>query len=140
MSTNLTKARNTLEANGYTCVICRDNSVLTDTRRGIRPLMELLENSVDLSGYSAADKVIGKAAAFLYHLLGGEAVHAQVISQPAADIFCHYGIKLEYGCLVPAIRNRDNTGFCPMESAVLHIDDPEEALAAVRQTLANLEK
>lgn len=140
MNENAIKARSLLESGGYTCVLCRDEAVLTDTRRGIRPLLELLENPGQLSGYSAADKVVGKAAAFLYHLLGVDFVYAQVISQPAADVLTQYGIATEYASLVPAIRNRDNTGFCPMETAVLYIDDPNAALAAVRQVLNSLEK
>ena len=33
---------------------------------------------------------------------------------------------------VEAIRNRTNTGFCPMETAVWSISDPGEALTAIR--------
>lgn len=138
MNENMIKARYLLETGNYTCVLCRGDSVLTDTRRGIRPLLELLEMSDSWKGYSAADKVIGKAAAYMYHLLGVDAVYAQVISQPAADVLRRYGISLEYGSLVHAIRNRDGTGYCPMETAVLDIDDPTQALAAIRQVLLDL--
>ena len=140
MNENAIKARTLLESGGHTCVLCRGETVLTDNRRGIRPLLELLENPGRLTSYSAADKVVGKAAAFLYHLLDVEFVYAQVISQPAADVLKQYGIGMECANLVPAIRNRDNTGFCPMETAVLNIDDPNEALAAVKRTLSDLEK
>ena len=140
MNVDLKKARRILEAENYTCVLCRGESVLTDTRRGIRPLLELLEQPASWQGYSAADKVVGKAAAYLYQLLGVDAVYAQIISQPAADVLHQHGIALEYARLVPAIRSRDGTGFCPMETAVLDIEDPAEALAAVKLTLSKLEK
>lgn len=55
-------ARTLLEKENYTCVICRGEDVLTDRRRGVKPLMELLESGKDLHGFSAADKVVGKAA------------------------------------------------------------------------------
>lgn len=138
MNENATQARRLLETGSYTCVLCRGDLVLTDTRRGIRPLLDLLEMTDSWNGYSAADKVVGKAAAYLYHLLGVDAVYAQVISQPAADVLQRYGIPLEYSSLVDAIRNRDGTGFCPMETAVWDIDDPTQALAAIKQVLSDL--
>lgn len=138
MNENAAKARHILFSGGYTCVLCKADAVSTDTCRGIRPLLDRIDSPADWQGYSAADKVVGKAAAYLYHLLGVEFVYAQVISQPAAAVLAHYGIELAYDSLVPAIANRDGTGFCPMESAVLNIDDPEQALAAIRKKLAEL--
>ena len=138
MNENTLKAHQILQSGDYTCVLCKADAVSTDTRRGIRPLLERISSPADWQGFSAADKVVGKAAAFLYHLLGVESVYAQVISQPAAAVLAHYGIELTYDTLVPAIANRDGTGFCPMETAVLNIDDPMQALDAVRQKLAEL--
>lgn len=138
MSKNLIKARKILEADGCTCVLCREDTVFTDHRRGIRPLMELCRSGIDLRGFSAADKVVGKAAALLYRLMGVDAVYAQIISTPAAKTLAEGGIALEYGSLVSAIRNRNGTGFCPMEMAVWDIYDPAEAPAAIESALAQL--
>lgn len=131
-------ARTLLEKENYTCVICRGEDVLTDRRRGVKPLMELLESGKDLQGYSAADKVVGKAAAFLYCLLGVKALHAGILSEPALAVLENAGIPVEYGTLVPAIRNRAGDGFCPMETAVWDLDDPTLAPAAIRSTLQKL--
>lgn len=131
-------ARTLLEKENYTCVICRDNDIIIDRRRGVKPLMELLESGKDLHGYSAADKVVGKAAAFLYCLLGVNALHAGVISQPALAVLESAGIQVEYGTLVPAIRNRAGDGFCPMETAVWDLTDPALAPDAIRETLKKL--
>ena len=133
------RARNLLSEGGYTCVLCRNGQCHTDTRRGIRPLLELLDSGADLHGFSAADKVVGKAAAFLYCLMGVEHVHAPVISLPAAEVLKTHGIPVEYGLLVPAIFNRDHTGLCPMETAVRDLSDPQEALAAIRAALSRLQ-
>lgn len=135
---DLEKARSLLEKENYTCVICRGDDVITDRRRGIRPLMELLESGKDLHGYSAADKVVGKAAAFLYCLLGVKALHAGVLSVPARDVLVSAGISVEWGSLVPAIRNRAGDGFCPMETAVWDLTDPALAPDAIRNTLKKL--
>ena len=135
---DLEKARSLLEKENYTCVICRGDDVITDRRRGIRPLMELLESGKDLHGYSAADKVVGKAAAFLYCLLGVKALHAGVLSVPARDVLVSAGISVEWGSLVPAIRNRAGDGFCPMETAVWDLTDPALAPDAIRIALQKL--
>ena len=84
--------------------------------------------------------MVGKAAAFLYCLLGIESLFANVISQPALNVLKDAGIPVEYSQLVPAIKNRSGDGFCPMESAVWNIADPHEALQAIISTLAKLSK
>ena len=44
------------------------------------------------------------------------------------------GILVEYEVCVPRIRNREGTGFCPMESAVLSESDPHSALEKIIKT------
>lgn len=138
MYPELEKARQLLDNGNHTCVLLRGETVITDDRRGIRPLMELLEKQSSVKEFFAADKVVGKAAAFLYCLLGVKAVYAHVISQPAAEVLACYGIALEYDTMVNAIRNRTNTGFCPMETAVWEISDPQDALQALKTALNKL--
>ena len=132
------KARDILTQGGYTCVVCHAEEIITDNRRGVRPLLEFLEQPRDWSCFCAADKVVGKAAAFLYQLMGVRALYAQVVSEPAAAVLQEAGIDLAYGTLVPAIRNRTDTGFCPMETAVWDVQDPEEALTVLKITLEQL--
>ena len=72
--TDLEKARELLHTGEYTCALCRGNEHYTSTLRGVRPLFEWLESGNDLRGFSAADKVVGKGAAFLYVLLGVQSV------------------------------------------------------------------
>lgn len=136
MNNDLSKARQLLETGSYTCVFCRGDTLLTDNRRGILPLLDLLRSGQDLRDFSAADKVVGKAAAFLYWLMGIKALYAGVISTPALAVLKE--IPVEFAAEVPAIANRSRTGFCPMETAVWDIDDPEKALPAIERTLAQL--
>lgn len=137
MHDDLKQARQLLEEGGFTCVLCRDGHVRTCTARGVRPLVELLDEG-QWSGFCAADKVIGKATAFLYVLLGVRAVYTPVISEAAVEILQHNQIEVTCGQIVPAIRNRDRTGFCPMETAVRDIADPRQALTVIRSTMARL--
>ena len=75
--------------------------------------------------------MVGKAAAFLYVLLKVEKLYVAVISKHALEILQFYGVPVEYGELVDAIKNRKGDGFCPMETAVLEINESDEAVAAV---------
>ena len=133
---DLERAKSILQSGDYTCVLCKGDTLHTSRYRGVRPLLELLET--DVSGFYAADKVVGKAAAFLYLRLGVAAVHATVISAPAYDLLTAKGVSVTYDTLVPAIRNRAGDGYCPMEQVSLPHTDPAAAEAAIRKRLAEL--
>lgn len=139
MKNDLQKAKELLRSQNCTCVLCKGEETLSSTQRGVKPLLNWLEQTPDWQGYCAADRVVGRAAAFLYLLMGVKQLYAGVISQHALRLLEQHHIESEYGQLVPAIRNRAGDGFCPMESAVLEIDDPTEALAAIKQTLQSLQ-
>lgn len=128
-----------LNGGDYTYVLCRGDIVYTGTERGVKPLVDWLNKKVDLRGFSAADKVVGKAAAFLYVLSGVTDLYAGVMSEPANDILIQNGIDCVFDKAVKAILNRSNTGFCPMETAVRDIDDPNEALIVIKNTLVQLQ-
>ena len=140
MNHDLQKARQLLDEDNYTCVLCKDDITHTSTHRGVAPLLNWLDSGTDLRGFSAADRVIGRATAFLYYLLGVKAVFARVMSRPALEILNQYGIPASWETLVDAIENRQKTGPCPMEHATRNSTTPEEALAAVRQTLFQLQQ
>ena len=138
MHEDLILAFNILNEGSYTCVLRRGDITLTDDRRGIRPLMELLESGQDFRHFCAADRVVGKAAAFLYCLLGVRSVYAKVISTPALEVLMRHGVDVYFDEQVSAIRNRTGDGFCPMETAVWNLNDPEKAPDAIREALKKL--
>ncbi len=136
---DLEKAKQLLHDGGYTCVLVQGQTVLTTRQRGVKPLMQWLEEGTDARELRAADKVVGKAAAYLYVLLGVRAVHAGVISAPAVTVLQENGIAVSFDTCVPAIRNRTNTGFCPMEQAVMGVSTAQEAQKQIRETLTRLD-
>jgi hypothetical protein len=138
MNNTLLNAKSTLEKESLTCIITNGESVYKSNLRGIKPLLEFVQNGVDTRGFYAADKVVGKAAAYLYVLLGVKEIYAQVVSEAAEAVLSKHQIPLFYEEKVPAIRNRTNTGFCPMEQAVWEIDDPLSAKQAIVQKLDQL--
>lgn len=137
MTPDLENAKAMLRSRKFTCVLCRGNQIRTCMDRGVLPLVRLLEEG-SFHGFSAADKVVGKATAFLYVLLGVDAVYTPVASEGAIQILKQHGIPLFYDSAVPAIFNRSRTGYCPMETAVRDISDPRQAYAAIVDTPAKM--
>ena len=127
MSEDLQKAKDEMLEAGYRCVLRKGEVRLISTERGVKPLLSWIDEGLDLSGYAAADQVVGKAAALLYVLMGVKEIYTRVLSEQAARVFEKYGISAEAGEKVPYIINRAGTGRCPMESAVWETDEPEEA-------------
>lgn len=82
--------------------------------------------------------MVGKAAAFLYIQLNIQQLHAQIISRHALKVLQQYGIWTEYDVLADAIRNRADTGFCPMESTVLKIEEPNVTIEELRKKVLEL--
>ncbi|MBE6546215.1 MAG: DUF1893 domain-containing protein [Ruminococcaceae bacterium] len=138
MRDELQQAKSLLEKESYTCVLCRDGQVICHRERGVAPLLAHVRAGEKMNGFVAADRVVGRAAAFLYVLLGVEEVYAGVLSRPALAVLRRYGIVAEYGTLTDVIQNRAGDGFCPMEQAVLTAKEPQEALLAIERRLVEL--
>lgn len=135
---DLNHAKEMLISEGYTCVLCKGDIKHTSTERGVKPLVQWVEKALDVRGFSAADKVIGKATAYLYILLGVRAVYAHVISKSALRILQEHGVQLQYGSVVENIINRKGDGICPFEAAVLEIEDMHLAYAAIRTKMKEM--
>ena len=71
------QAKAILENGGYTCVLRQGDALLTSRLRGVAPLLGWLDAGTVAPGFAAADKVVGRATAYLYCLLG-------------AKVFCLY--------------------------------------------------
>ena len=121
-----------------TCLVIWETGRFESQKRGVSPLLELLQTQGSCKGGKAADKVVGRATAFLYKLLQIKTLHAGVISQGALEVLQQSSITVTYDTLVPGIRNRTDTGPCPMEAATANCETPEEALNAIRATLDKL--
>lgn len=136
--TDFENAQKILSESEFTCVLCKGDAVYTTTARGVRPLVKWLVEGTDLRFFSAADKVVGKATAYLYCLLMVKAVYAHVMSYAAAQVLEDAGIEVKAGKLVDNIINRKGDGICPFEAAVWDIQTAEEALPAIRQKMEEM--
>lgn len=132
-------AKEAMEAGGYTCVLTDGVSLYTSCQRGVKPLVQFLEKKSIPENLFAADKVVGRATAYLYVLLRVQALYAKVISAPAIAVLHAHGISVQYETLVPNIINRKGDGICPFEAAVMGIEDPETAYDAILKKMALLQ-
>ncbi len=123
---------------GYTCALQRGERILVSRERGVAPLLGFLDTGEDLTGCIAADKVVGKATAFLYLLLGASSLYAGVISRPALHLLRKNRVTVTYARCVPHIINRRGDGICPFEEAVLRLRAPKRALAAILEKRTQL--
>ncbi len=129
----------TLLVGDVTCVILNGNEVYTSKKRGISPLLELLDSGKPLKGAVAADKIVGKAAALLYTHMGISTVYGEVMTTEAQEILTSHGIVAECTVSAEKIINRRGDGICPMEEVVLSISSPAQAVLALREKLASMQ-
>jgi len=107
--------------------------------RGVKPLLTLLDHDPQLlRGAKVADKAVGKAAAACMIVGGVAQVHADVMSQPALQLLRRHGIQAQCDTLVDHIINRSGTDWCPMERASHTLNNPQDIITAIRQTLAKM--
>lgn len=123
---------------GHSIALVKGDLVLTHDGRGISPMMEYLANGTDLRGFSVADLIVGKAAAMLFVKAGIAAVYASTVSRAGALYLKQHGIPCDFGEMTERIINRMGTDICPMERAVLEIDDCECGYLRLRETLTAL--
>lgn len=121
-----------LHEGGFSCVI-RKEKIRTFTQRGVADLYDLLNRyPAFLHGAQIADKVIGKAAAALMVLGGVREIYTDIISEPALAVLRKADIKVECVQVVPRIRNRARTGWCPLETICYEVESPEDMYPMIR--------
>ena len=118
MTDILESAKEQLHNNNFSIVIVGENDVYTSTKHGVAPLLEILDGGNDVI----------------------KEVYADIISSHALDVFEKYKVKTYYGNLVEYIINRDKTGMCPMEKAVLEVDEPNTAYDVLKKKIAEMRK
>ncbi len=118
-------------------MLVKGEQTYVSDKSGILPLLVFAKSGV-FEGFSAADKIVGKAAALMYAYLGVSRVYAEVMSRTAIDVFTAHGIEFEYDTLTDMIINRRGDGACPMEEAVANTDDCNEAVTLIEDKLKSL--
>lgn len=120
---------------GHSICLCKDGKCISDDGKGLSPMIKFISEEMDLSGYSAADVIVGKAAAMLFAKAGVTAVYGKVMSKSAADFLEAQAIQYSFETLTDKIINRLGTDTCPMEKVVEHADDPDQAYISLKSKL-----
>ena len=123
-----------------TCVLVLNDKIIERKERGIMPIMALLQENFDLQGYSVADRIVGKAAAYLFVYAGIKEVYSEVISESGIEVLEKYHIPYSYGTKTDVIINRKGDDICPMEKTVKDIDEPSKAYEALKEKVAALKR
>ena len=135
---DLKRAKEVLEKEDYTLVLCSGDDIYMSRKRGVAPLVEFLESGKNFSNFSAADKTVGSGAAHIYVLLGVKSIWAKVISDDAKKLLNDNKIEIFYDNLVPYIINRTKDGRCPVENCVQGISDSKEAFLKIKELMLRL--
>ena len=108
--------------------------------KGIFDLLNIANAPESLKGAYASDRIVGRAAAFLYVRCAPGFLYARTLSRGGAEILKAHGIEFEYKTLTDSIMNRMGTGICPMDDAVKEIEDTDidKAYEAIRQRAREL--
>ncbi len=115
-------------------ILAKGNSINGYSGQGVSDLYHLLHTEpAALRGASAADKVVGKGAAALMALGGVRELHAEVICEAALKLLEKHGVYVIHSRCVPEIRNRDNSGLCPIEACCADCTTAEQCLPRIRE-------
>ncbi len=113
-----------------TLVIYKDKGIKTYNEHNLDPLLIYLEDN-NFEGTYIFDKVVGRAAAYLYVYGGADYVYANTISKPAIEILKKNHIKYEAKNIVKEIQNKTNSGLCPFEELTKNAVNATEAYGLI---------
>lgn len=131
--TDIERAKADLD--GHSICLCRGSEIITDDGKGISPMMRFIAQGKDLTGYSVADVIVGKAAAMLFVKAGIVCVHGRTMSDAGRAYLEGHGIPCSFDVLTERIINRKGTDICPMEKVAEEIDDAEQGYEALKARL-----
>lgn len=121
-----------------TAVLIRGREEIISRDKGIKFLFTLASEGKTYEGGSIADKIIGKAAAYLLVMLCIKNVYAPIMTNEAAEIFEKHKINYSYIKLTDVIIGRDGKKPCIMEQAVKSAKTPVEAYNRIKQVFSEI--
>ena len=127
-----------LKTEHRSCVLASGSVMFKSSEKGVQPLLDWLNSGNSYIGYSIADKVVGRAAAFIDIALGVREVYAEVMSEGAKELLEKNHIGAYADKIVPEILNSGKTDACPLEKAVAGIENPGDALMPIELALIRM--
>lgn len=123
-------------------VVVKNNEVIFKSiEKGIKPMYILAtEMKEKAKGASLADRVIGKGAALLCGYIDISEVYTDLISEGGINTLNKYDIPFTMTKSCPYIKNRDKTGYCPIENLSMDLEDPILLLEKINAFLISISK
>ena len=123
---NIDTAKEEFSKDDYSFVIAGEGKIITNKEKGLKSVIDLIESGEDFSEYSLCDKITGRAAAFLYVLLGIEAVHAKKMAKLAVQILDRAEIEYSYDEMIE---------IDPVELSVLRSGSAIQAIEDIKKAI-----
>lgn len=123
---DLEKAKSLLVEEDLTLAVVKDGEIIFKSKdKGIKPMFLLAtELKEKAKGAALADRVIGKGAAILAGYIGIKEIYTDLISQGGIERLEYYKIPYSMENSCEYIKNRDKTGYCPIEKISMDTEDP----------------
>lgn len=138
MHPDLEKAKAALKNDECTCVLALGSVMFKSKERSVQPLLDWMNSGNNYMGYMVADKVVGRAAAFIDIAMGIREVYAEVMSEGAKELLEKNHVAAYADTIIPQIMNHDKSDVCPLEKAVEGIENAAEALMPIELALIRM--
>jgi hypothetical protein len=123
-------------------VIVKKGKVIFETKKqGISGFLQAIEKlNQNLVAASAADKIVGVAAAMLCVYSGVVSVFALTISEEAIRVLEDKNISCRFEKKVSNILNRDKNDVCPFEKLAMASESSDEAYVKLKSLASEMMK
>lgn len=122
-----------MEENLNLVIVKKGKVIFKRKKQGITGFLEAIEKlDNNLVAASAADKIVGVAAAMLCLYTGVTSVFALTISEGGLKVLRDNNIAYNFLKIVPNILDRDKKDVCPFEKLAIASRSSEEAYAKLK--------
>ena len=127
-------AKSDIGKKGFALSVVKDGKTIIQSKTpGVSALVTAIKRDrQSFRGASAADKVLGRAAAMLFVYSEVKCVFALLASQDAIVTLERFGMPFECEKTVAKILNRNQTSTCPFESLIQDVEDPQDAFEKLK--------
>ena len=139
---DLQLAKLKLKEKNLSLVIVKQGMVIFETsRQGINGFLQAIEKQEkNLIGASAADKIVGVAAATLCVYSGLVSMFALTISEAGIKVLQDNNIECVFERKVSNILNRNKTDICPFEKLAMRSGSPDDAYVKLKSLATQIIK
>lgn len=127
-------AEKNLKEGNFNLVIVKDGEIIFASRlEGVKgPLKAIEELGHRAESSSVADRIVGRAVAFLFAYMGVDSVFGLIMSNGAEEVLEDNEIEFRFGETVPKILGEEEQGTCTWERVLKGVEDPKEAYKIVK--------